>query len=134
MKLLAACEEISIEYDGLVYYGMDCIYGKGVGVVKMGGDVFCVFEYGVEHPGLRIMDVKRFYGVHYRVAEGGIWERFAHEDDCNCGSEHIESFSLLGRVDQALKEGWINCVEPGLYVQKGVDPTSDKRATWGEPY
>jgi hypothetical protein len=133
-KLLATCEEISIEFDGLVYHGMGCIYGKGVGIVKMAGDIVCVFEYGIEHPGLRIMNIGRFYGMHYRINEDGIWERITHEEDCKCGSEHAENFSLLGRVDLALKDGWIRCVEPGLYVETDVDPTSDKRATWGEPY
>lgn len=133
-KLLEEYDEISIELDGLVYHGMDTQYGKGVGIVKMPEDIVCVFEYGVDHPGLRIMGVGRFYGLHYRIDSNGGWERVTHEDDCTCGSDHTESFSLLGRIDLSLKDRWLKCVEPGLYVQNGVDLTSDPRATWGEPY
>ncbi|WXF81894.1 hypothetical protein WDV90_09975 [Xanthomonas translucens pv. undulosa] len=133
-KLLKSYDEISIELDGLVYHGMGTHYGKGVGIVNMPGDIVCVFEYGVDHPGLRIMEIRRFYGLHYRINAEGSWERVLHEEDCACGSDHTENFRLLGRVDLALKDGWIKCVEPGLYVQKDVDPTSDPRATWGEPY
>ncbi len=133
-KLVKEHEEISIELDGLVYHGMGTRYGKGVGIVKTSGDIVCVFEYGVDHPGLRIMNFGRFYGIHYRIDNNGAWERVLHEDDCKCGSDHAENFSLLGRVDLALKDGWLECVEPGLYVQKGIDPASDSKATWGEPY
>lgn len=133
-KLLESYDEISIEIDGLVYHGMDTRYGKGVGIVKIPGDIVCVFEYGVDHPGLRIMGIGRFYGLHYRIGPGGSWERVLHEEDCACGSDHTESFRLLGRVDLALKDKWLERIEPGLYVQKDVDPTSDPRATWGEPY
>jgi len=133
-KLLEEYDEISIELDGLVYHGMDTKYGKGVGIVKVSGGIVCVFEYGVDHPGLRIMGIGRFYGLHYRIDSLGSWERVLHEDDCTCGSDHTENFSLLGRVDRSLKDGFLECVEPGLYVQSGVDRTSDPRATWGEPY
>jgi hypothetical protein len=133
-KLLELYDEISIELDGLVYHGMDTKYGKGVGILKIPGDIVCVFEYGIDHPGLRIMGMGRFYGLHYRIHSHGGWERVAHEDDCTCGSDHIENFSLLGRVDRSLKDRWLECVEPGLYVQTGVDRTSDPHATWGEPY
>lgn len=133
-KLLNDYDEISIELDGLVYHGMATQYGKGVGIVKMPEDVVCVFEYGVDHPGLRIMGVGRFYGLHYRIDSNGCWERITHDDDCACGLDHLENFSLLGRVDAWLAERILECRVSGLYVQKGVDPTSDRRATWGEPY
>ncbi|PNG42057.1 hypothetical protein A1354_26685 [Pseudomonas asplenii] len=133
-KLLEDYDEISIELDGLVYHGMNTLYGKGVGVVKIPEDIVCVFEYGVDHPGLRIMGMGRFYGMHYRIDSNGSWERVMHDDNCKCGSDHAENFSLLGRVDRALQDRWITCVESGLYVQDGVDLTSDPRATWGEPY
>jgi len=133
-KLLNIYDEISIELDALVYHGMGTRYGKGVGMVKMPGEIVCVFEYGVDHPGLRIMEVRRFYGMHYRIDTEGSWQRILHEEDCACGSDHADNFRLLGRVDVALKDGWIECVAPGLYLQKDVDPTSDPKATWGEPY
>ncbi|WDG50454.1 FRG domain-containing protein [Pseudomonas chlororaphis] len=133
-KLLEEYDEISIELDGLVYHGMDTKYGKGVGIVKMPEKIVCIFEYGVDHPGLRIMGVGRFYGLHYRIDSNGGWERITHEDDCTCGSDHTENFTLLGRIDISLKNQWLKCVEPGLYVQEGVDLISDRRATWGEPY
>lgn len=133
-KLLQECNEISIELDGLVYHGMGTRYGKGVGVVKMPDDIISVFEYGVDHPGLRIMSIGRFNGMHYRIDKDGGWERVPHQDDCPCGSEHAENFELLGRVDHSLQDGQLELVEAGLYVQKGVAPTSDSRATWGEPY
>lgn len=133
-KMLENYREISIELDGLVYYGMGTRYGKGVGIVKVTGGIVCLFEYGVDHPGLRIIGVGRFYGLHYRIASNGVWERVPHEDDCKCGSDHIENFTLLGRVDLALRDRRIKCVEPGLYVQIGVDLTSDPRAAWGESY
>lgn len=133
-KLLEEYDEISIELEGLVYHGMNTRYGKGIGIVKTLKDVVCVFEYGVDHPGLRIMGIGRFYGLHYRIDRNGSWGRVTHKDDCTCGSDHAENFCLLGRVDHALKDRWLKCVEPGLYVQDGVDPTSDPRATWGEPY
>jgi len=133
-KLLESYDEISIEADGLVYHGMGTRYGKGVGVVKMPGGIVCVFEYGVDHPGLRIMEIRRFYGLHYRISPEGAWERVLHDEDCACGSDHSENFRLLGRVDLALKDEWIEHIGPGLYVQKHVDPTSDPKATWGEPY
>ena len=133
-KLFENYDEISIELDGLIYHGMDTQYGKGVGIVKVSKDVVCVFEYGVNHPGLRIMGIGRFYGLHYRIDNHGGWERIPHEDDCKCGSDHIEHFNLLGRVDLSLQDGWVERVEPGLYMQKDVDRSSDPRATWGEPY
>ena len=133
-KLLKEYDEISIELDGLVYHGMGTQYGKGIGIVKMPENIVCVFEYGIDHPGLRIMGIGRFYGLHYRIDSNGSWERVTHEDDCTCGSDHPENFSLLGRVDRSLKDQWLEYVKPGLYVQSGVEPTSDPRATWGEPY
>ena len=133
-KLLQEYDEISIELDGLVYHGMGTRYGKGVGVVKMPNDIVSVFEYGVEHPGLRIMGIGRFYGMHYRIDENGAWERALHKDDCACGSEHAENFELLGRIDLSLGDGELELVEPSLYVHKGIAPTSDLRATWGKPY
>ncbi|WMD19142.1 FRG domain-containing protein [Achromobacter seleniivolatilans] len=133
-KLLEAYEEINIELDGLVYHGMGTRYGKGVGIVKMPGDIVSVFEYGVDHPGLRIMAMGRFNGIHYRIDENGGWERVLHKDDCACGSEHAENLELLGRVDLSLEDGGLERIELGLYVQKGVVLTSDLRATWGESY
>ena len=133
-RLLQEYDEISIELDGLVYHGMGTRYGKGVGIAKMPEDIVSVFEYGIDHPGLRIMGIGRFYGMHYRIDGNGGWERVLHEDDCACGSDHAENFRLLGRVDASLGDGQLECVEPGLYVQKDIDPTSDSRATWGEPY
>lgn len=133
-KLLEEYDEISIELDGLVYHGMGTRYGKGVGIVKVSTDVVCVFEYGIDHPGLRIMEIGRFYGLHYRVKNNGGWERVPHEGDCTCSSDHAENFNLLGRVDLSLKGGALEPLEPGLYMQKGVDRSSDPRATWGEPY
>ena len=133
-KLLDSYDEISIELDGLVYHGMGTRYGKGVGIVKLPGGIICVFEYGVDHPGLRIMDIRRFYGLHYRINAVGDWERVVHEEDCACGFDHAENFTLLGRVDLALNDGWIERVDSDLYVQKGVDPKSDKKAIWSEPY
>jgi hypothetical protein len=133
-KLLLECSEISIELDGLVCHGMGTRYGKGVGIVKITKDIVCVFEYGVEHPGLRILGVGRFYGMHYRINRNGEWERVPHEDDCPCGSEHAENLEVLARIDRSLEDGDLECFETGLYVQKGVTPTSDLRATWGEPY
>ncbi|WP_223162366.1 hypothetical protein [Salinicola halimionae] len=100
----------------------------------MSRDTVCVFEYGIHHPGLRIKEIGRFPGLHYRINNGGEWERITHEDDCACGSDHVENFCLLGRVEISLKDGWLNYVEPGLYVQQGIERTSDPRATWGEPY
>jgi len=132
-KLLREFDEISIELDGLVYHGMGTRYGKGVGILKMPDDIVSVFEYGVDHPGLRIMGIGRFYGMHYRIRENGGWERVPHKDDCGCGSEHAENFELLGRVDLSLEDGELERVQPGFYVQKGVDPSSDLRAAWGEP-
>ena len=133
-KLLEEYDEISIELDGLIYHGMGTRYGKGVGIAKMSDDIVSVFEYGVDHPGLRIMGIGRFYGMHYRINENGRWERVLHKDDCACGSEHVENFELLGRVDLSLEDGELERVEPSLYVQKGVDTTSDLRAAWGESY
>ncbi|PHN25980.1 FRG domain-containing protein [Pseudomonas sp. ICMP 460] len=133
-KLLEEYDEISIELDGLVYHGMGTQYAKGVGIVKMPESIVCVFEYGIDHPGLRIMGFGRFYGLHYRIDGDGRWKRVAHEEDCTCGTDHTENFSLLGRIDISLKDKWLEYVEPGLYVQNGVNPTSDPRATWGEPY
>lgn len=133
-KLLERYDEITIELDGLVYHGMGTRYGKGVGIVKLPEGILCVFEYGVDHPGLRIMSVGRFYGLHYRIDSTGGWERVVHEEDCTCGSDHAENFNLLGRIDSSLKEQRFEIVEPGLYVQNGVDLVSDIRATWGEPY
>lgn len=133
-KLLEECDEISIELDGLVYHGMGTRYGKGVGIAKLPDNIVSVFEYGVDHPGLRIMGIGRFYGMHYRIKENGGWVRVLHKDDCTCGSEHAENFELLGRVDLSLEDGTLERVEPGLFVQKGVAPTSDLRANWGEPY
>lgn len=133
-KLLNEYDEISIELDGLVYHGMGTRYGKGVGIVKMPEDIVCVFEYGIDHPGLRIMGVGRFYGLHYRIDSNGGWERITHEEDCACGSDHGENFSLLGRIDRSLEDKWLECVNPGLYVQSGVESTSDPQATRGEPY
>ena len=133
-KLIQEYDEISIELDGLVYHGIGTRYGKGVGVAKMMDDVISVFEYGIDHPGLRIMGIGRFYGMHYRIKENGEWERVLHKDDCACGSEHAENFELLGRVDLSLEDGELERVEPDLFVQKDVAPNSDLRATWGEPY
>ena len=133
-KLLSEFNEVSIELDSLVYHGMGEIYGKGVGIVKVGEDNVCVFEYGLRHPGLRIMDIIRFSGLHYRIDNEGRWQRVLHKDDCTCGSDHIDNFNLLGRVDESIRSGWFKNINIGLYVQQGVDPSSDPRATWGEPY
>lgn len=133
-KLLQEYDEISIELDGLVYHGTGTRYGKGVGILKLPDNIVSVFEYGVDHPGLRIRGIGRFYGMHYRIDVNGRWERVLHKDDCACGSEHAGNLELLGRVDLSLDDGELERVEPGLYVQKGVVPTSDLRATWGEPY
>lgn len=133
-KLLQEFDEISIELDGLVYHGMGTRYGKGVGIVKMPDGIVSVFEYGVDHPGLRIIGIGRFNGMHYRIDENGRWGRVLHKDDCVCGSDHAENFELLGRVDLSIEDGEFEHVEPGLYVQKGVASTSDLRATWGDPY
>lgn len=133
-KLLEKYNEISIELDGLVYHGMDTRYGKGVGIVKMPEDIICVFEYGIDHPGLRIMNIGRFPGMHYRIDSNGCWERVAHEEDCKCGSDHIDNICLLGRVDISLRDRLLNNAGLDLYIQKGIDPTSDSLATWGEPY
>lgn len=133
-KLIEEYDEISIELDGLVYHGMGMRYGKGVGIAKLPDNIVSVFEYGVDHPGLRIMGIGRFYGMHYLIKENGAWERVLYKDDCTCGSEHAENFELLGRVDLSLEDGALERVGPGLFVQKGVDPTSDLRATWGESY
>jgi hypothetical protein len=133
-KLLEKYDEISIELDGLIYHGMGTRYGKGVGIAKLPDNIVGVFEYGVDHPGLRIIGIGRFYGMHYRIKENGAWERVLHKHDCTCDSEHAQNFELLGRVDLSLEGGELERIEPGLYVQKGVDPTSDLLATWGEPY
>ncbi|MGV1606418.1 FRG domain-containing protein [Klebsiella pneumoniae] len=133
-KLLEKYNEISIELDGLVYHGMDTRYGKGVGIVKMPENIVCVFEYGIDHPGLRIMSIGRFCGMHYLIDSNGCWERVIHEEDCKCGSEHIDNISLLGRVDVSLRNKLLEDIGSDSYVQKGIDPTSDKLATWGEPY
>ena len=133
-KLLEEYDEISIELDGLVYHRMGTCYGKGVGIVKRQDDIVNVFEYGVDHPGLRIIGIGRFNGMHYRINANGVWERVLHKDDCSCGSEHTENFELLGRVELSLESGELERVEPGLYVQRGVVPTSDLRASWGEHY
>lgn len=132
--LLESCDEISIELDGLVYHGMGTRYGKGVGIVKMAVDVTCVFEYGVDHPGLRIVGIGRFYGIHYRIDREGRWERVLHDEDCACGSDHADNFALLGRVDVALSSGWLQRADAHLFVQRDLDAISDPKATWGEPY
>ena len=133
-KLLEEYDEISIELDGLVYHGMGTRYGKGVAISKLPGNIVSVFEYGVDHPGLRIMKIGKFYGMHYLINKNGAWERVKHKDDCMCGSAHSENFELLGRVDLSLENDELERVLPDLYVQKGVDPNSDLLATWGEPY
>lgn len=133
-KLLDKYDEISIELDGLVYHGMDTRYGKGVGIVKMPENIVCVFEYGIDHPGLRIMSIGRFYGMHYRIDSNGCWDRVIHEDDCKCASDHTDNLCLLGRVDISLRNKLLEDIGSDLYVQKGIDPTSDTFATWGEPY
>ncbi|HCC6342179.1 FRG domain-containing protein [Citrobacter amalonaticus] len=133
-RLLEKYNEISIELDVLVYHGMGTQYGKGVGIVKMPEDIICVFEYGIEHPGLRIMNIGRFPGMHYRINSNGCWERVVHEEDCKCGSEHIDNVCLLGRVDISLRDGLLSNVGSDLYIQKGIELTSDPLATWGESY
>lgn len=97
-------------------------------------NIVCVFEYGIDHPGLRIMSIGRFCGMHYLIDSNGCWERVIHEEDCKCGSEHIDNISLLGRVDVSLRNKLLEDIGSDSYVQKGIDPTSDKLATWGEPY
>ena len=80
------------------------------------------------------MDMGRFSGLHYRIDDNGRWERVIYEEDCKCSADHIENICLLGRIDISLKNGLLENVSSHLYLQKGIDPTSDILATWGEPY
>lgn len=126
--LLSACDGVLVETQGLVYYGMGSRYGKGVIVMKKGGDVVHVSEIGVEHPGLQIKGIGKFPGVHFRVDECGTWHRLEHPDDCDCGDDHNDHIRLLGRIDAGLSDGSIVKHGASVYVERGVDPRSDASA------
>lgn len=110
-------------------------YGKGVGVLKMGEAIVQVFEFGVEHPGLRISNIGRFQGVRYKVSEDGSWRRFSHPDDCGWSLEHEVNLRVLGIIDRMLGAGEIVAEEDGNYVQRGLVRETDLAAlkTWIDP-
>jgi hypothetical protein len=126
--LLSMSDGVLVEPQGLVYHGMGSLYGKGVIVMKKDGDLVHVSEIGVEHPGLQIQQIGKFPGLHFRVDESGIWHRTKHPEDCDCGEDHNDHIRLLGRVDAGLSDGRFVRHDKMVYVERGVDPSSDTSA------
>lgn len=130
--LLSKFDGVLVEPQGLVYHGMGSVYGKGIIVMKKDGNLVHVSELGVEHPGLQIRKIGKFPGMHFRVDESGIWRRTDHPENCDCGDDHSDHISLLGRVDAGLSDGSFHTQDEKVYVEHGVDPRSDTAAILGE--
>ena len=125
-ELVNRNDGLIVDPNSLVYHGMGTIYGKGIQVMKKAPDLVLVCEIGVDHPGRLIRDIRRFPGLHYRIDNEGIWTRFPHPEDCNCGTDdHERHMRLLGRIEVALDEDFIALREPRLYVERGLDRRSD---------
>ncbi|QTK47156.1 FRG domain-containing protein [Xanthomonas euvesicatoria] len=124
-ELISKFDGILIELDGLIYFGMQTTYGKGVLAIKREPNLVAVCEIGIEHPGLQIHDCGLFRGIHYHIDAQGSWSRAHHPDDCDCGLEHDESFRLLGRINDAIEEGFITIDSTGAYIQQGIKRASD---------
>ncbi|MBB3845170.1 MULTISPECIES: FRG domain-containing protein [Xanthomonas] len=127
-SLLSKFDGVFVELDGLIYYGMETIYGKGVMALKRGDNLVEVCEFGIEHPGLQIHNGGLFRGIYYHIGAQGTWTRAHDPRDCDCGLEHDENLRLLGRVEEGLEEGFIALDASGAYVQEGVKRPSDSVA------
>ncbi|MBD9437341.1 hypothetical protein IB223_14655 [Pseudoxanthomonas sp. PXM03] len=134
MRLLEESDEVIIETDALVYHGMGTTYGKGIAVIKTSDDLLEVFEFGVDHPGLRLERAARFPGLFYSVDVNGVWHRKIHAEDCSCGDPHEGNLRILGIVNELLEDGSIRLSEPGLYLDPSLVIETDPAVTksWEE--
>jgi hypothetical protein len=127
--LLSDCDGVHVEPRGLVYHGMAPLYGKGILVMRKDINLVHVSEIGIEHPGLKIGQIGKFPGIHYRVDETCTWHRIEHPENCDCGDSHEDHIALLGRVDTGLVEDRFNRQDENVYAEKGVDLHSDSAIT-----